>query len=96
MYRKYSAPSTTEPYHETFFNVTFESLPAHAIPVEAQQGITLNQWCLINHGQMCLPTDQPRAREDMTFEEFVQTLDEWETELLQHVEFVGDPFEFLH
>ena len=94
MYREYSAPSLSEPYHETFFNVTFESLPANVIPVEAQQGTTRNQWYLSTQGQRCIPTVQPRAREDMTFAEFVQTLAEWETELLQHVEYVGDPFEF--
>jgi ribonuclease HI len=30
----------------------------------------------------------------MTFSEFIQTLDEWESELLQYVEMDNDPFEF--
>ena len=46
-------------------------------------------------GQSIIPRTEIRAMEDMTFAEFIQTLDAWEVELLQDVEMDDDPWRWF-
>ena len=93
-YQEYQRSGPSAQYQATYFHIDLEAIPAHAIPVTVHSEDIQDQWSLLNLGQSCIPTVLPQARENLTFAEFVQTLPDWEVELLQHVEMEDDPFEF--
>jgi hypothetical protein len=93
-YREYHSPAGSQTYSAMFQVIDFALLPSQAIPVEIQQHNIPDHWRIITPGQSIIPRPEIRAIEDMTFAEFIQTLDAWEVELLHDVEMEDDPFEF--
>ena len=93
-YREYRAPPSAQTYTATFHIVEFDMIPAQAHPVEIQELNIPDHWRIVTPGQVIIPLPVPRPMADMTFSEYIQSLDAWETELLHDVEMDGDPFEF--
>ena len=93
-YREYRAPNSARTYKATFQIVDFEMIPAQATPVEIQQHIVSDLWRIVSPGQTIIPQTASRPMEDMTFVEYMQSLDDWEVELLHDMEMEEDSFEF--
>ena len=93
-YREYRAPNRTTTYSATFQVLDFMMIPSTAIPVGVQEcsGIP-DHWHVVALGQSVIPQTETSNPADMTFLEFIHTLDEWEVELLKNIEMDEDPFE---
>ena len=93
-YREYRAPSGTTTYSATFQVLDFMMIPPTAIPVGIQEcaGIP-DHWHIATPGQSVTPPAETSNPADLTFQEIIHTLNEWEVELLKDVEMEEDTFE---
>ena len=92
-YREHRASTSTMIHKATARSRIFSSIPIQAIPVDATQ-LDSETWSIATPGHSSILQPMTQDPSTLTFLEFVQTLDEWESELLQHVHIEEDPFEF--
>jgi hypothetical protein len=78
-------------YKSTGVIVSFEDLPSNAHATDAQYHPTTDTWSpkLHQYGPYVRP---PPCRVPATFDEYIQTLDAWELDLLFHTRLSMDPF----
>jgi exonuclease III len=93
-YKEYELLPSSSILHDCQTSTTMSLIPPYARPVEVHPTAEPGGWHHTHPGQMITPQPLPSSALPDTFTEYVQTLEEWERELLQFVDLRLDPFEF--
>jgi ribonuclease HI len=74
--------------------VDIGDIPCEAMPVEVQNDVEASTWSYTQPPQWQHAFKRPQITPVNTFADFVESLQPWEQELLQHTEYTSEPFDF--
>ena len=94
MYLEYSAPVSSPALRNCQRRASISDLPHQARPIEVRKSPHEESWMICQNRHALIPPPHPLTLRPDTFDAYVQTMDEWERELLQFVDLRMDPFEF--
>jgi hypothetical protein len=82
-------------YRETSYRLPFQSLAPNAVPVTVTPSGT-HQWKLHTQTHIMEVSLPKYVSPSATFDEYLQSLDPWEFDLLHHMELTADPYTVCH